>query len=393
MDRTKGRTARAAAAVSVALIGLAGCSGGAKKPSPASSPTAAALKVGFFGALSGPDAQLGINIEEGEQLAVSEYDRAGPKYPVTVDLFDSEGDPARAAAGAAKLTRDGDLAVIGPAFAGESALADPLFERARVPDISASATDVALAQHGWRYFHRVIADDSAQGRGDADYLVRTLRDRTVGVVDDGSSYGSGLATDVADQVRADGGTVVVDSGVDPGAGDFGPTVARVAAARPSAVFYGGYYEGAARLLKELRAAGYHGVFMSGDGSDDPRFISAAGGQPGASSGAAEGAYVSCACADPTQLRAASGFVHAFRSMFHTGPGVFAAEAYDATNFVLAAISAGDTTPVAVNDYLASNSYRGITKTIRFLPDGNVAGGTTYIYKVEAGRFVQTAVSS
>lgn len=385
MDKTTRRAMRALALASVAVLGLAGCSSGSKGAPRAPAVPASAMKIGFFGALSGPYARLGINIEEAEQLAVAQYDRTGPKYPVTVDMFDSRGDPARAGTGAAKLIRDGDLAVIGPAFAGESAVADPIFERARVPDISASATNVSLAQHGWRFFHRVLADDSAQGRADGDYLVKTLGDRTVGVIDDGSTYGAGLAADVGNQVRADGGTVVVAAHLNPNHTDLGPTVAQVMAARPSAVFYGGYYAGAGRLVRQLRASGYRGVFMSGDGSDDPRFVTAAGR-------AAEGAYVSCACADPTQMHSASSFVRAFKSMFHTDPGVFSAEAYDATNFVLAAISAGDTTPVAVNDYLASNSYSGITKNIRFLPDGNVAAGTVYVSRVEGGKIVQVGTS-
>lgn len=385
MDKTTRRAMRALALASVAVVGLAGCSSGSRKAPRAPSVPASAMKIGFFGALSGPDAQLGINIEEGEQLAVARYDRTDPKYPVTLDLFNSLGVPAQAGAGARKLIQDGDLAVIGPAFAGESAVADPIFEQARVPDISASATNVGLAQHGWRFFHRVIADDSAQGRADGDYLVKTLGERTVGVIDDGSAYGSGLAADVRNQVRADGGTVVLAARVDPNGAALGPTVDQVMAARPSAVFYGGYYSGASRLVKQLRAAGYRGVFMSGDGSDDPRFVTAAGK-------AAEGAYVSCACADPAQMHSASSFVSSFKSMFHTDPGIFAAEAYDATNFVLAAISAGDTTPVAVNDYLASNSYNGITKTIKFLPDGNVSAGTIYVSQVKNGKIVQVGTS-
>ena len=43
-----------------------------------------------------------------------------------------------------------------------------------------------------------------------------------------------------------------------------------------AVFYGGYYTEAGLLVKQLRQAGYKGLFMSGDGSEDPDFVKAAG---------------------------------------------------------------------------------------------------------------------
>ena len=127
--------------------------------------------------------------------------------------------------------------------------------------------------------------------------------------------------------------------------------------------------------------------MSGDGSEDARFITDAGGAPAA------GAYLSCACADETSNPAAQTFVSAYRAAFGVAPAIYSAEAYDATNFVLAAIKSGATTPTAINSYLGSNSYTGITKTIKFQPDGNVSGGTIYVYQVKGGKIVQIGTTS
>ena len=154
------------------------------------------------------------------------------------------------------------------------------------------------------------------------------------------------------------------------------TVNKVVASKASAVFFGGYYDAAGRLINQLRSAGYKGVFMSGDGSEDPKFISDAGGAPAA------GAYLSCACADETGNPAAQTFVAAYRAAFGTPPAIYSAEAYDATNFVLAAIKSGATTPAAINSYLGSNTYVGITKTIKCQSNGNIGGTAEYVYKVE-----------
>ena len=151
------------------------------------------LKLGFFGALTGSDAQLGINILDGEKLAVSQYNANNPPDKVSVVTFDSQGNPAQANNGATTLINDHVVAVIGPAFSGESAAADPIFESAGVPNVSASATNIKLAQNGWKFFHRVLADDQAQGTGDGDYLTKTLGAKTVAVIDDSSVYGEGLA--------------------------------------------------------------------------------------------------------------------------------------------------------------------------------------------------------
>jgi hypothetical protein len=43
------------------------------------------VKVGFFGGLTGADPQLGINIRDGEQLAISQYNVTNPKVRVVLD--------------------------------------------------------------------------------------------------------------------------------------------------------------------------------------------------------------------------------------------------------------------------------------------------------------------
>lgn len=396
MKLVKPLGARAFALIAVGALGVAACSSSSKSSTGSSSTTAAgggsattgALKLGFFGALTGANAQLGINIQDGEKLAIAQYNASNPSHQVTIDTFDSQGDPAQANNGATKLIGDKDVAVIGPAFSGESKAADPIFEQAGIPNVSASATNVALAQNGWKFFHRVLADDSFQGPGDADYIVKTLGDKSVAVVDDNSTYGAGLASAFAGQVTKDAGTVAVTDHLDPNGQDYGSTVNKVTASKATAIFFGGYYDAAGRLIHQLKSAGFTGTFMSGDGSEDSRFISDAGGAT-----VANGAYLTCACADETSNPAAQSFVTAYKQMFGAPPAIYSAEAYDAANFVLAAIKSGATTSSAINSYLASNSYTGITKTIKFLPNGNVSGGTIYVYQVKNGAIVQTTTTS
>jgi branched-chain amino acid transport system substrate-binding protein len=389
----------ALALVGIAALGLSACSSSKKASTPTTSsgsgtttgPGASSgttVKLGFFGALTGPNAQLGINIEYGEKLAVAQYNATNPSVKVDVDAFDSQGLPSQANNGATKLIGDHVVAVIGPAFSGESAAANPVFEQAGVPNVSASATNVKLAQNGWKYYHRVLADDSFQGPADADYIVNTLKQKNVAVIDDNSTYGAGLASAMAAQVAKDGGKVVVTDHVDPAGADYGSTVNKVTSSSATAVFYGGYYDAAGRMIKQLRGAGYKGVFMSGDGSEDARFISDAGGASNAN-----GAYLSCACADETHNPAAQSFVSAYKAMFGVDPAIYSAEAYDATNFVLAALKSGATSTSALNSYLANNTWTGITKTIKFQTDGNISGGTIYIYQVQNGQIIQTTTAS
>jgi branched-chain amino acid transport system substrate-binding protein len=364
---------------------LAAC--GSSKPSTTTGTTSpsgsAGVKIGFFGALTGSNAQLGINILDGEKLAVQQYN-ATATTKVTIDQFDSQGAPAQANNGAAKLINDKVVAVIGPAFSGESKVADPIFEQAGIVNVSASATNVTLAQHGYKYFHRVLAADDAQGKGDADYLTNVLHQTTVAVIDDSSTYGEGLASVVRSTL---GSKVVLSDHIAPAGLDYGTTVNNIKAKNPGAVFFGGYYDAAGRLVNQLRAKGYTGKFMSGDGSEDQKFVSDAGGAP------AENGFLSCPCADASKIAGAQAFVTAYTAAFGTAPAIYSGEAYDATNFVLAAIKSGATTSAAINSYLASNSYTGITKTVQFQADGNVSGGTIYMYQVQSGKIVQIGTTS
>ena len=61
-------------------------------------------KIGFIGALSGPNAQLGINERQGAQLAIEQANATGnDKFKIQLVTSDSQGDPAKAPAAATAL--------------------------------------------------------------------------------------------------------------------------------------------------------------------------------------------------------------------------------------------------------------------------------------------------
>src|SRR4051812_49646250 len=79
-------------------------------------------QIGFIGALSGPNAQLGINERNGAELAIDQANSSG-KYDFKVKMVpsDSQGLPEKAPAAATTLIQNPNIiAVIGPAFSGES---------------------------------------------------------------------------------------------------------------------------------------------------------------------------------------------------------------------------------------------------------------------------------
>ncbi len=105
------------------------------------------VAIGFFGALTGDNANLGVNIEQGVELAVDQFNTANPDCQVEVKKFDSQGSPDQAPALAKQAIDDASvIGMVGPAFSGESKVADPLFDEAGLPIITPSATNPALAE-------------------------------------------------------------------------------------------------------------------------------------------------------------------------------------------------------------------------------------------------------
>ena len=339
------------------------------------------VTLGFMGAQTGPDAQLGINISNGAKLALEQHNAKSGAAQVKLITYDTQGDPTQATNQAKKAISDKVVGVVGPAFSGESKTAVPILDEAGIPNISPSATAVSLAQNGWKTWHRVLANDDVQGPGDADFLAKTVAAKNVAVIDDQSEYGKGLADAVRQQLSKDGVKVAVNDSIDPKASSYSSTVNKVKPANVDAIFFGGYYSAAGKLIKQLRDGGVQATFMSGDGSLDAQLISSAGGT------AANGALLSCTCSsavgstDPTVQK----FATDYKAKFNSDPATYSAECFDAMNIFLQAIDAGKTSTSDINDFVTAVDYKGVSKQIKFDPNGELSGDLLFISEVKGGK--------
>jgi len=349
----------------VAVIGL--IAGAAACNSDSSSDTTSGsncgYKLAFFGALTGSAANLGVNIEQGFELAVQQYNTKKGSDCITVQKFDSQGDPAVAPGVARQLVTDKKiLGVVGPPFSGESEAADPIFEAAGIPTITPSATRVSLAANGWKVFHRAVANDDAQGPAAANYIKDTLKATKVFVADDQSAYGAGLA----DVVKKTLGSAVVGTDKTEADGkqtDFSATVQKVVSSGATVMFYGGYYQNGGLIRKQLTAANWKGTLVGGDGMGDPGLAKAAG------NAAAEGTIVTCPCSPPE--KAGGTFVTDYKAKWNVDAGTYSDVAFDAANIYLAGLDAGNNTPEKMNTYLTTVDYKGIANEYKFTSTGEL----------------------
>jgi branched-chain amino acid transport system substrate-binding protein len=352
--------------VVAALVGAA-CSK-SKTTATTTSGCPAGLTVGFFGALTGTHSpQLGINEANGTQLAIDQFNTAHPSCHVTYKAFDSQGDPAQAPQLAQNAVGNASVvAIIGPAFSGESKVADPIFNVGDLPTITASATNTMLSTNGWKVFHRAVANDDAQGPAIARFVSTKLNAKKVAVVDDASAYGKGLGDIVRSTLTSSGVAVTSPGSIDM-SHNYPSTVNAIKAAGVDAVVYGGYYQEAGPLALQLKTAGVTAAFISGDGSLDKGFVD------GATVAGAEGAYLTAPAAYALTAPEDQAFVTAYKAKFSTDPALYSGEAYDGANHILAAIAAGKYTRADINTYISTVSYKGLLKTYSYAANGELNG--------------------
>ena len=348
----------------VALIaGTAACNSNKSTGGSSSGSKNCGYEIAYFGALTGSSANLGVNIEQGAELAVDQYNDKNGANCISIKKFDSQGSPDVAPGLARSLVTDTKiLGIVGPPFSGESEAADPIFDSAGIPLITPSATRVSLSSHGWKVFHRAVANDGSQGPAAANYMKSVLKADKVFVADDQSAYGAGLA----DAVKQTLGSAVVGTDKTSADGkqtDFSATVQKIVASGATAFFYGGYYQNAGLLRKQLSAAGWKGVQVGGDGVDDPGFAKAAGND------AAAGSIVTCPCSPAS--KASGTFVSDYKTKWNVAAGTYSDVAFDAANIFLKGIDAGNTTPEKMNTYLSTVNYTGVANTYKFTSTGEL----------------------
>ncbi len=346
------------------------------------------VAIGFVGPLTGDNANLGINVRDGMRVAVEEANAASEDYTFVIKPFDTQGDPAQAPGQAAKYIPDNQIvAIVGPTFSGETRAVLPDLQNAKLPMISASATNPGLPTvvPDETVFHRLIPDDDVQGQGVTNYVVKGLKAKRVALIHDNSDYGKGLWEGVLKGLTTQGVTTALTDAIDPKSTDYSAAVNKVVAAKPDLVFYGGYYNEAGRFKKQLADAKVTAKFVSGDGALDPGFIVSSGAPGG------EGAIITCPCklATPDAEGALGTFATKYKSVIGKDPGTYSSEGYDAAKIIMEGVEAGKTTRAALLDYIETLApYEGIAKTIEFETNGNIKGGSVFVYEVKGGKLTE-----
>ncbi|WP_284974363.1 MULTISPECIES: branched-chain amino acid ABC transporter substrate-binding protein [unclassified Arthrobacter] len=335
--------------------------------------------LAYGGAETGPNAQLGINIFNGIQLAINQHNQANPGCQVQFKKFDTEGDPNKATGPVTQMVSESDIVgVVGLPFSGESKATGNIFEQKGLVHITPSATNPGLTKNGWTTFYRALGNDAVQGPAAAKFLTDKLQAKKVYLVQDDSDYGIGLGTQTS---QALGGALAGSDKVITGQKDFSAVISKIMNTKADTVYYAGYYAEGAPFDQQLVAKGFTGSFVGPDGVKDDQFIKQAGD-------ASSNAYFTCPCI-PGEL--IPDFASAYKAIANADPGTYSIEGYDAATVLLSGIDKGKQTRADLLSWVKSYDADGLSKHYKWDSTGELATPDVYGYKVENGKIVPIGV--
>ena len=339
------------------------------------------IRIGAAGPMTGDQSKMGIDLRNGAELAVSEWNEKGGVLGKKIELLagDDQADPKQAVSIANKFINQKAVAVVGHWNSSCSIPAAKYYNDANMVMISPATTNPQFTLQGFKNVFRVCGTDDQQGRIAAEFVLRSLKPRKVAVIHDKTAYGQGLA-DYFKKALGTGTEVVYYGGIVQRDPDYKAVLTAIKEKKPEAYFFGGVYPEAARLVRQSKELGLTIPMVTGDGVYDPTFINIAGK-------AAEGTYVTFG-KDPSGLSTAKTFNERYRAKYGE-PGPYSIYAYDAANIILTAIKeTGTTEGTKAAEYIAKNTFKGAFGDISFDKNGDVTKAPYVVWEVKGGTFRQ-----
>ena len=227
--------------------------------------------IGISTALTGgPVGVRGAEYRDAAVTAIDRWKRANGSQIGGHDIEVRAEDDGCSASGVTEVAAErllglaGLVGVIGPQCSGGSAAVIPTYAEAGVVMISGSATTTGLTldQPEGDFFFRTAYRNDLEGTLIGLFLIAYER---AYLIDDGGTYAEDLASN-AQEIAEEGGVSVTRESIAVGTVDFSELAARITAAAPDFVGFTGFNPEAALLYRQLRDAGYDGLFGAGDGA-------------------------------------------------------------------------------------------------------------------------------
>ena len=341
------------------------------------------IRIGFFGPIEhNSESVLGLRMLHGAQMAVDEWNARGGYggKPFKLMLHNDYNnwqakavygdvrptDPAiwgSASDEAVKMAYDEQVWAIFGSISSESThIALRVALRAELPVVSSANSDPTVPETTIPWYFGTMQDDRQQYQTLARRIYTELGLKRVAVLRASSRYGRYGLPKFLDASRRLGHPVVMEQIFQPGDMDYAKQLRVIRSSRPDAVLLVGDELEAARILKQMRAAGMKQRVFGAYRTLGDTLLKEAGDD-------AEG-FEAVYPYDPTRNDSRwLDFNRRFEDRFHEKPEQFASMAYDTMNMLLDSICKAGLNRARIHDALADiEEYDGVTGRMIFDPN-------------------------
>ena len=370
-------------AVAAALLAVA-CGKKQEAAAPAGAPAPLVVTIGHSAPLTGPQAHIGKDNENGARMAIDDANAAsiaiaGHPLKLVLDGQDDQADPKQGILVAQKFVDAKVNAVVGHLNSGTTIPASKIYADAGIPQVSPSATNPTYTHQGFKTAFRVMANDQQQGKVLGAYAGNQLMAKTVAIVDDKTAYGEGLATEFKKSAVASGVKVVAEEHTDDHAVDFKAILTSIKGKKPDLIFYGGMDPQAAPMAMQMKQLGIKAKLLMGDGGCTTEFVKNAGD-------AADGNYCSLPGIPYEKMPGGPKFIERFKAKYGDIQ-LYAPYAYDAVMVIVEAIKRAQSADSAkILAELPKTDYQGVTTRIMFDENGDLKDGAISLYVAKGGKW-------
>jgi branched-chain amino acid transport system substrate-binding protein len=327
------------------------------------------IKITVGAALSGGNANFGIDIKNGCEMAILEKGEI-LGHKITLEPGDDQCEGAPSVALQEKWSNDSTVVgVLGYMCSSGSIAASDVANKYKQIMISPSTTGADYTSRGIPVVFRTCPNDKVQGRVAAEFVLKNKWMRAA-LIHDKSTWGQGLVDVFRDTYTKGGGKVLAYEAITRGDKDFTPVLTKIKALNPLVVNIGTMVAEGSLMVRQMNQIGLKAKIVGFDGIYAQKDFVEADGK------AAVGVY--CTYAKEPAGPVFKDWQKNFSAKYGA-PIAYAPYGYDAAKVLMAAVEKaaqkkGDGSLVigkkALRDAVSATKYEGITGPISFDQHGD-----------------------
>lgn len=382
--RWPGKRALALTAAAAAALALSACAHDSSSGSSASGSGGSGsgtFNVGLIASMTGAQAQIGQDSQDGAQLAVNEINASGGLlgHKVSLSAQDDASLPSTGVSAAQKLTESGSLnALLGPDISAVLEAVSPTVDQAKIPWIVSgiSPKDFQM-KNQWEFGGRPT--DAINAQDMAQYAAKTLKVHSTVIIYNTDAYAEPTLPYIEQYDKAAGVKVVSVQGIQDGATSATSQVEAAVNGGAQSVEFWGLLPEAALTLKTIKSLGFKGPVFGANALTNATTLQLAGS-------AADGAIAATTFVPSNPAAQIQNFVKKYQAKYDAAPDDHAALYYDMMNLLAAGVKkAGSTDPAKIRAALASLTYNGVDGPISFDSTGADVAPSGVIAQVQNGQ--------